>query len=150
MVYPYPLGAGSARPNPKMGAPDPENPLFLGFSVTQRGIETMVSEGARPWVRGRSGDCPQPRLKSQLQGAIKLGPSARVGWSLLIFDSGSPPMAKESQRNSIVRCFDMLKIQSIRGDTIRSRIFVINYFDDNKVSRLENDDDDDDDDDEMI
>ena len=32
-VYPYPLGEGSARPNPKMGAPDPENPLFLGFSV---------------------------------------------------------------------------------------------------------------------
>ena len=41
-VYPYPLGAGSARPNPKMGAPDPENPLFLGFSVLRGGIETMV------------------------------------------------------------------------------------------------------------
>ena len=36
-VYPYPLGAGSARPNPKMGAPHPENPLFLGFSVL-RGV----------------------------------------------------------------------------------------------------------------
>ena len=56
-VYPYPLGAGSARPNPKMGAPDPENPLFLGFSVLRGGIETMVSEGARPWGTGRSGDC---------------------------------------------------------------------------------------------
>ena len=59
-VYPYPLGAGSARPNPKMGAPDPENPLFLGFSVLRGGLrpwsETMVSEGARPWGRGRSGD----------------------------------------------------------------------------------------------
>ena len=59
-VYPYPLGAGSARPNPKMGAPDPENPVFLGFSVL-RGLprpwsQTMVSEGARPWGRGRSGD----------------------------------------------------------------------------------------------
>ena len=42
-VYPYPLVAGSARPNPKMGAPDPENPLFLGFSVP-RG-------GPRPWSR---------------------------------------------------------------------------------------------------
>ena len=31
-VYPYPLGAGSARPNPKMGAPDPENPYFSVFS----------------------------------------------------------------------------------------------------------------------
>ena len=60
-VYPYPLGAGSARPNPKMGAPDPENPLFLGFSVLRGALrpwsQTMVSEGARPWGRGRSGDC---------------------------------------------------------------------------------------------
>ena len=32
---PLPLGRGSARPNPKMGAPDPENPLFLGFSVSE-------------------------------------------------------------------------------------------------------------------
>ena len=62
-VYPYPLGAGSARPNPKMGAPDPENPLFLGFSVLRGGLrpwsQTMVSEGARPWGRGRSGDCEE-------------------------------------------------------------------------------------------
>ena len=60
-VYPYSLGAGSARPNPKMGTPDPENPLFLGFSVLRGGLrpwsQTMVSEGARPWGRGRSGDC---------------------------------------------------------------------------------------------
>ena len=59
-VYPYPLGAGSARPNPKMGAPDPANPLFLGFSELRGGLrpwsQTMVSEGARPWGRGRSGD----------------------------------------------------------------------------------------------
>ena len=49
---PLPLGAGSARPNPRRGAPDPENPLFLGFSVL-RGLprppsQTMVSEGAKP------------------------------------------------------------------------------------------------------
>ena len=60
-VYPYPLGAGSARPNPKMGVPDPENPLFLGFAVLRGGLrpwsQTMVSEGARPWGRGRSADC---------------------------------------------------------------------------------------------
>ena len=60
-VYPYPLVAGSARPNPKMGAPNPENPLLLGFSVLRGGLrpwsETMVSEGARPWGRARSGDC---------------------------------------------------------------------------------------------
>ena len=42
-VYPYLLGAGSARPNPKMGAPDPENPLFLEFSVLRGGL--------RPWSR---------------------------------------------------------------------------------------------------
>ena len=54
-VYPYPLGAGagSARPNPKMGAAEPENPLFLGFSVIRGGLrpwsQIMVSEEARPW-----------------------------------------------------------------------------------------------------
>ena len=60
-VYPYPLGAGSARPNPKMGAPDPENPFISSVFYAQRGIETMVSEGARPWGRGRSGDCETKR-----------------------------------------------------------------------------------------
>ena len=44
-----------------MGAPDPENSLSLGFSVLRGGLrpwfQTMVSEGARPWGRGRSGDC---------------------------------------------------------------------------------------------
>ena len=43
-VYPYPLGAGPARPNPKMGAPDPESPLFPGFSVLKGPSETMVSD----------------------------------------------------------------------------------------------------------
>ena len=47
-------GQGSARPNPKMGAPEPESPLVLGFSVLRGGF--------RPWSwksmgRGRSGDC---------------------------------------------------------------------------------------------
>ena len=41
-----------------MGAPDPENPLFLRFSVLRGGMrlwsQTMVSEEARPWGRGRS------------------------------------------------------------------------------------------------
>ena len=64
---PLPLGRGSARPNPKMGAPDPENPLFLGFSVLIGGLrpwsQTMVSEGARPWGRGRSGDCESWKIK---------------------------------------------------------------------------------------
>ena len=43
-VYPYPLGAGSARPNPKMSAPDPENPFIFRVFPAQRGIETMVSD----------------------------------------------------------------------------------------------------------
>ena len=46
-VYPHPLGAGSARPNRKLVAPDPENTLFLGFSVLGGGLrpwsQTMVS-----------------------------------------------------------------------------------------------------------
>ena len=46
-VYPYPLIVGSARPNPKMGAPDPENPLFLGFSV----LRGDWDHGLRPWSR---------------------------------------------------------------------------------------------------
>ena len=49
-VNPYPLRAWSARPNPKVGAPDPETPSFLGFSVLGRGLrpwsQTMVSGGA--------------------------------------------------------------------------------------------------------
>ena len=41
---------GSTLPlGPKMGAPDPENPLFLGFFVLRGGLrpwsQTMVSEG---------------------------------------------------------------------------------------------------------
>ena len=44
---PTPLVAGSARPNPKMGAPDPEKPSFLGVFYAQRGIETVVSGGGQ-------------------------------------------------------------------------------------------------------
>ena len=75
-VYPYPVGVGSARPDPKMGAPDPENPLFLGFSVLRGGLrpwsQTMVSEGARPWGRGRSGDCD---LEGLLWHPLRFTPS---------------------------------------------------------------------------
>ena len=57
-VYPYPLGAGSARPNPKMGAPETENPSCRGLTALRGGLrpwsQTMVSEGARPWGRSRS------------------------------------------------------------------------------------------------
>ena len=40
-VYPYPLGAGSARPNPEKGAPETENPLCIGFAALKRGVETQ-------------------------------------------------------------------------------------------------------------
>ena len=43
----YPLGAGSARPNPKKGAPDPENPSCIGLTVLRGGL----LEWARPWGR---------------------------------------------------------------------------------------------------
>ena len=46
-----------------------ENPLSLGFSVLRGGSrpwsQTMVSEGARPWGRGRSGDCEYKPVKSK-------------------------------------------------------------------------------------
>ena len=70
---PTPWARGLRDPNPKMGAPDPENPLFLGFSVLRGGSrpwsQTMVSEGARPWGRGRSGDC-ESRKDSKLPRKI--------------------------------------------------------------------------------
>ena len=51
---PHPLGAGSVRPNPKKGAPDTENPSCIRFTVLRAGLrpwsQTMVSEGAGPWV----------------------------------------------------------------------------------------------------
>ena len=53
-----PLGAGPARPNPKKGAPETENPLFIGLAALRRGLgpwsQTVVSEGARPWGRDRA------------------------------------------------------------------------------------------------
>ena len=47
MVYPYRLGTGSARPNPKKGAPEADNPLFIGFTVLRGGLD----HGLRPWSR---------------------------------------------------------------------------------------------------
>ena len=83
-VYPYLLGAGPARPNPKMGAPDPENPLFLGFSLPRGGLrpwsQTMVSEGAKPRGRGRSGDCEKD-----------------LGRALNVWIGYSPPILVNSQ-----------------------------------------------------
>ena len=41
-VYPFAFGAGSARPNPRNGAPQTENPHRVYRA--QRGIGTMVSD----------------------------------------------------------------------------------------------------------
>ena len=58
-VYPYPLGIGSARPNPKRHGRDRKTLyLCIGFTALRGGLrpwsQTIVSEGARPWGRGRS------------------------------------------------------------------------------------------------
>ena len=44
-VYPYPWARGFARPKPKLGARDPENPLFLGFSVLRGGLRPRSQKG---------------------------------------------------------------------------------------------------------
>ena len=53
-LYPYPLGAGSAGPNLKKGRYRHRKSFMHRVYSAQRGIETMVSEGARPWGMGRS------------------------------------------------------------------------------------------------
>ena len=53
-----PTLTGPAKLNPKKGAPETENPLFIGFTALRGGSgpwsQTMVSEGARPWGRDLS------------------------------------------------------------------------------------------------
>ena len=59
-VYPYPLalGRGVCETKSKKGAQETENPFCIGFAALRGGLrpwsQTMVSEGARPWGRGRS------------------------------------------------------------------------------------------------
>ena len=64
-VYPYPLGTGSARPNPKMGASDPENPAFLGLSVLRGGL--------RPWSRKDHGVGVEPETAAFLYASLPEG-----------------------------------------------------------------------------
>ena len=47
---PYPLGAGSARPKPKKGAPDTENPSSIWF--------TVLGGGQRPWSQTMLSEWP--------------------------------------------------------------------------------------------
>ena len=56
-VYPYPIACEVCETKSKNGRSRHRNPLFLRVFCAQRGVETMVSEGARPWGRDRSGDC---------------------------------------------------------------------------------------------
>ena len=55
---PLPFGRRVCETMSKKGAPDTENPSLIGFTVLGGGLrpwsQTMVSEGARPWGRGRS------------------------------------------------------------------------------------------------
>ena len=54
---PLPIGRGVCETKSKNGRSRPRKPFISRVCCAQRGIETMVSEGARPWGRGRSGDC---------------------------------------------------------------------------------------------
>ena len=54
---PLPLGRGVCETKSKNGRARPRKPFISRVFCAQRGSETMVSEGARPWGRGRSGDC---------------------------------------------------------------------------------------------
>ena len=56
---PLPLGRGVCETKSKNGRSRPRKPFFSRVFCSQWGIETMVSEGARPWGRGRSGDCEE-------------------------------------------------------------------------------------------
>ena len=53
---PLPLGRGVCKTKSKNGRSRPRKPFISRVFCAQRGIKTMVSEGARPWGRGRSGD----------------------------------------------------------------------------------------------
>ena len=53
------LGRGVCETKSKNGRPRPRKPFISRVFCAQRGSETMVSDHARPWGRGRSGDCDQ-------------------------------------------------------------------------------------------
>ena len=52
-VYPLPLGRGVCKTKSKQGRARDRKPFMHRVYSAQRRIETMVSEGARPWGRGR-------------------------------------------------------------------------------------------------
>ena len=51
---PLPLGRGVCETKSKNGRSRPRRPFISRVFCARRGNETMVSEGARPWGRGRS------------------------------------------------------------------------------------------------
>ena len=56
---PLPVVRGVCETNSKSGRSRPRKPFISRVFCAQRGIETMVSEGARPRGRGRSGNCEE-------------------------------------------------------------------------------------------
>ena len=95
--------ARSLRDQIQNGRSDPENPLFLGFSVLRGGLrpwsQTMVSEGARPWGRGRSGDCEQERKSAKARKRAQKGTKERKR-ALLRKNCKQPGLEQPSFGNS--------------------------------------------------
>ena len=58
---PPPLGRGVCETKSKNGRSRPRKPFISRVFCAHRRIETMVSDHARPWSRGRSGDCDSLR-----------------------------------------------------------------------------------------
>ena len=64
---PQPLGLGVCKTKSKEGCIRDRRPFMHRVYSAERGIETMVSEGARPWGRGRSASAENPRQNSNQQ-----------------------------------------------------------------------------------
>ena len=60
---PLPLGRGVCETKSKIGCSKHRKSLMHRVYSARRGIETMVSEGARPWSRGRSEFANMERLR---------------------------------------------------------------------------------------
>ena len=85
---PLPLGRGVCETKSKNGRSRPRKPFISRVFCAQRGIprpwsQTMVSEGARPWGRGRSGDCEPKQARKTfaiLSLQVPQGPLNGVGF----------------------------------------------------------------------
>ena len=75
---PLPLGRGGCETKSKSGRARPRKHSISQIFCAQRGIETVVSEGARPWGRGRSGDCEKCGNCLRVGGRSKNASSGKV------------------------------------------------------------------------